>query len=133
MNGLKIHVVSELNKPVGTAKLGRCYVARLRIRIRGIRRRVEDLEEMQASDSPKAFFYFTKESHIYTLLNCILEGGIKTKVERNAIPELDYLSQIVFELYESENATVDDEPNTFNYSIRITLSPGCHTFAPLDV
>ncbi|KAF2191080.1 hypothetical protein K469DRAFT_735960 [Zopfia rhizophila CBS 207.26] len=94
---------------------------------------VEDLEELQASDNPKAFFYFTKESHIYTLLNCILEGGIKTKIERNAIPELDYLSQIGFELYESQNATLEDEPNSFNYSIRITLSPGCHTFAPLDV
>lgn len=94
---------------------------------------VEDLEELQASDTPKCFFYFTKESHIYTLLNCILEGGIKTKIERNAIPELDYLSQIGFELYESENASTDDSPNTFNYSIRITLSPGCHAFAPLDV
>ncbi|KAF2747947.1 hypothetical protein M011DRAFT_466987 [Sporormia fimetaria CBS 119925] len=94
---------------------------------------VEDLEELQASDAPKCFFYFTKESHIYTLLNCILEGGIKTKIERNAIPELDYLSQIGFELYESENAATDESPNTFNYSIRITLSPGCHAFAPLDV
>ncbi|KAJ4377634.1 inositol hexakisphosphate and diphosphoinositol-pentakisphosphate kinase [Neocucurbitaria cava] len=94
---------------------------------------VGDLEELQASDMPKSFFYFTKESHIYTLLNCILEGGIKTKIERNAIPELDYLSQINFELYESENASVDDQPHTFNYSIRITLSPGCHAFAPLDV
>lgn len=98
-----------------------------------LREIVEDLEELQASDTPKSFFYFTKESHIYTLLNCILEGGIKTKIARNAIPELDYLSQIGFELYESENATQDDEPNTFNYSIRITLSPGCHAFAPLDV
>ncbi|KAF5848664.1 hypothetical protein GGP41_009827 [Bipolaris sorokiniana] len=94
---------------------------------------VGDLEELQASDTPKSFFYFTKESHIYTLLNCILEGGIKTKIERNAIPELDYLSQINFELYESENASIGDQPHTFNYSIRITLSPGCHAFAPLDV
>jgi inositol hexakisphosphate/diphosphoinositol-pentakisphosphate kinase len=94
---------------------------------------VGDLEELQASMTPKCFFYFTKESHIYTLLNCILEGGIKTKIERNAIPELDYLSQINFELYESENSSTDDQPNTFNYSIRITLSPGCHAFAPLDV
>ncbi|KAF2000036.1 hypothetical protein P154DRAFT_435694 [Amniculicola lignicola CBS 123094] len=98
-----------------------------------LREIVEDLEELQASDAPKSFFYFTKESHIYTLLNCILEGGIKTKVQRNAIPELDYLSQINFELYESKNITPDNEPNTFNYSIRITLSPGCHTFAPLDI
>ncbi len=94
---------------------------------------VKNLEEVQASESAKSFFYFTKESHIYTLLNCILEGGIRTKIARNAIPELDYLSQICFELYESENATQEDEPNSFNYSIRITISPGCHTFDPLDV
>lgn len=99
---------------------------------------VKDLEEVQASDDAKSFLYFTKESHIYTLLNCILEGGIQTKIARNAIPELDYLSQICFELYESENAEADIDPDNpdsdqFNYSIRITISPGCHTFDPLDV
>lgn len=90
---------------------------------------VHDLEEVQASDDAKSFIYFTKESHIYTLLNCILEGGIKTKIERNAIPELDYLSNITFELYESE----DRDADTFTYSIRIYITPGCHTFDPLDV
>lgn len=90
---------------------------------------VKDLEEVQASEDAKSFIYFTKESHVYTLLNCILEGGIKTKVARNAIPELDYLSQIVFELYESE----DKEADSFTYSIRITITPGCHTSDPLDV
>ena len=90
---------------------------------------VHDLEEVQASDDAISFVYFTKESHIYTLLNCILEGGIKTKIERNAIPELDYLSNITFELYESE----DKDADTFSYSIRISITPGCHTFDPLDV
>jgi inositol-hexakisphosphate/diphosphoinositol-pentakisphosphate 1-kinase len=93
---------------------------------------------MQASDIAKSFFYFTKESHIYTLLNCILEGGIETKINRAAIPELDYLSQICFELYESETTPPDIERDgegeqTFKYSIRVTISPGCHTFDPLDV
>lgn len=98
---------------------------------------VQDLEEMQASNDAKSFFYFTKESHIYTLLNCIIEGGIETKISRSTIPELDYLSQICFELYESEmkpppEGTSGDEP-TFAYSIRVTLSPGCHVFDPLHV
>lgn len=90
---------------------------------------------MQASDDAKAFVYFTKESHIYTLLNCILEGGITTKIKRSTIPELDYLSQICFELYESENKTPPDALDVakYAYSIRITISPGCHTFDPLDV
>ena len=92
---------------------------------------VQDLEEMQASDEAKTFVYFTKESHIYTLLNCILEGGIETKIKRATIPELDYLSQICFRLYELDT-TVDETP-TYNYSIKITISPGCHVFDPLDV
>ena len=90
---------------------------------------VSDLEEVQASESAKSFIYFTKESHIYTLLNAILGGGIKPKIARNAIPELDYLSQIVFELYEAE----DRESDSFAYSIKITITPGCHTVDPLDV
>lgn len=98
---------------------------------------VQDLEEMQASNDAKSFFYFTKESHIYTLLNCIIEGGIETKIKRSTIPELDYLSQICFELYESEmkapaEGPLGDEP-TFAYSIRITISPGCHVYDPLHV
>ncbi|KAF9881734.1 histidine acid phosphatase [Colletotrichum karsti] len=99
---------------------------------------VQDLEEMQASNDAKSFFYFTKESHIYTLLNCILEGGIETKIKRSTIPELDYLSQICFELYESEIKVPADTPEggeeqAFAYSIRITISPGCHVYDPLDV
>ncbi|GAM87975.1 hypothetical protein ANO11243_060040 [Dothideomycetidae sp. 11243] len=128
---------------------------------------VKDLEDVQAAPDAKSFIYFTKESHIYTLLNCIIEGGVQTKIARNAIPELDYLSQICFELYESENeppppppslpeaasdptlasssasthssttalssATTATAQDAFNYSIRITLSPGCHAFDPLDV
>ena len=99
----------------------------------------QDLEEMQASDDAKSFFYFTKESHIYTLLNCIFEGGIQTKISRSTIPELDYLSQICFELYESESkggdssGSGDEGEPTFSYTIRITISPGCHVPDPLDV
>lgn len=59
----------------------------------------------------------------------MLEGGLQTKIARNAIPELDYLSQIVFELFESE----DKDKDEFEYSIRIAISPGCHTQDPLDL
>ena len=92
---------------------------------------------MQAAENAKSFVYFTKESHIYTLLNCIIEGGIPVKMERNAIPELDYLTQISFELYESESKSEpgdsEGSPNKSAYSIRIAISPGCHSSDPLDM
>lgn len=94
-----------------------------------LREIVQDLEELQASEHSASFIYFTKESHVYTLLNCIMEGGIHTKIKRATIPELDYLSQICFELYEAK----DDETDETSYSIRISISPGCHTIDPLDV
>ncbi|KIW91548.1 uncharacterized protein Z519_07514 [Cladophialophora bantiana CBS 173.52] len=94
-----------------------------------LREIVDDLEELQASGDAKSFIYFTKESHIYTLLNCIMEGGIHTKIKRSTIPELDYLSQICFELYEAKDAETAES----TYSIRISISPGCHTIDPLDV
>ena len=94
-----------------------------------LREIVQDLEELQASDDAKSFIYFTKESHIYTLLNCIIEGGIKTKISRATIPELDYLSQMKFELYEAR----DSDTGEYTYSIVIKISPGCYTPDPLDV
>lgn len=94
-----------------------------------LREIVQDLEELQASPNSASFIYFTKESHIYTLLNCIMEGGIHTKIKRATIPELDYLSQICFELYEAKDSETDET----SYSIRISISPGCHTIDPLDV
>lgn len=98
---------------------------------------VKDLEAVQAAENAKSFVYFTKESHIYTLLNCIIEGGIPVKVERNAIPELDYLTQISFELYESESkmepGESEGDPNKSAYSIRVAISPGCHSSDPLDM
>jgi len=94
-----------------------------------LREIVQDLEELQASSNSASFIYFTKESHIYTLLNCIMEGGVPAKIKRATIPELDYLSQICFELYEAR----DSETEETAYSIRISISPGCHTVDPLDV
>jgi inositol-hexakisphosphate/diphosphoinositol-pentakisphosphate 1-kinase len=94
-----------------------------------LREIVQDLEELQATGDARSFVYFTKESHIYTLLNCIMEGGIHTKIKRATIPELDYLSQICFELYEAQ----DEATKESDYSIRISISPGCHTIDPLDI
>lgn len=91
---------------------------------------LSDIQEMRKHDKAAVVTYFTKESHIYTLLNIIYESQIPMKIARNALPELDYLSQIVFEIYES------GDPNSAGgrkHSIRLSLSPGCHTQDPLDV
>ena len=91
---------------------------------------VSDIRNMRGHESAAVVNYFTKESHIYTLLNVLYESQIPMKIARNALPELDYLSQIVFELYEA------DDPNSASgkkHSIRLSLSPGCHTQDPLDV
>ncbi|KAK9476158.1 histidine phosphatase superfamily-domain-containing protein [Lipomyces japonicus] len=90
---------------------------------------LNDVDYLKAAGNGGVRAYFTKESHIYTLLNVIYECGIPTKMPRNAIPELDYLTQIVFELYESENSQTTEK----KYSIRLSLSSGCHCADPLDI
>jgi hypothetical protein len=91
---------------------------------------LSDIQEMKKNDTAAVVNYFTKESHIYTLLNILYESQIPMKIARNALPELDYLSQIVFELYEAEDP---NSPSGKKHSIRLSLSPGCHTQDPLDV
>lgn len=91
---------------------------------------LSDIQDMRDNDAPAVVNYFTKESHIYTLLNVIYGSQIPMKIARNALPELDYLSQIVFELYEADDA---NDPSGKKHSIRLSLSPGCHTQDPLDV
>lgn len=89
---------------------------------------LNDIDDMKSKDTPACTAYFTKESHIYTLLNIIYESGLPMRIARNALPELDYLSQINFELYESTDASGQK-----SHSIRLKMSPGCHTQDPLDV
>lgn len=89
---------------------------------------LNDIDDMKNRESPACVAYFTKESHIYTLLNIIYESGIPMRIARNALPEFDYLSQIHFELYEST-----DSSGQKTHSIRLKMSPGCHTQDPLDV
>lgn len=91
---------------------------------------LSDIQDMRRNDTGSMVLYFTKESHIYTLLNIIYESQLPMKVARNALPELDYLSQIVFELYEAYDPS---SPTGKKHSIRLSLSPGCHTQDPLDV
>ncbi|KAK9475556.1 histidine phosphatase superfamily-domain-containing protein [Dipodascopsis tothii] len=88
-----------------------------------------DLDRMKGVETGACSTYFTKESHIYTLLNVVYECGIPTKMTRNNIPELDYLTQICFELFESENAETTEK----RYAIRLSLSSGCHCADPLDI
>lgn len=89
---------------------------------------LSDITEIKETNKAATRVYFTKESHIYTLLNILYESNVPMKIARNALPELDYLSQIVFELYESEGLGGNKK-----HSIRLSLSPGCHTQDPLDV
>ncbi|KAK6462910.1 histidine phosphatase superfamily-domain-containing protein [Scheffersomyces coipomensis] len=91
---------------------------------------LSDIQDMKKHDTAAVVNYFTKESHIYTLLNIIYGSQIPMKIAKNALPELDYLSQIVFELYEAGDP---NSPTGKKHSIRFSLSPGCHTQDPLDV
>jgi len=67
--------------------------------------------------------YFTKESKVYCLLNFLLLCGLKTKIVPTDVPELDYLTQITFEVYE-RNGVMEGKGR--EYSLRVALSLGAH-------
>ncbi|CAO3573198.1 unnamed protein product [Mortierella alpina] len=110
---------------------------------------VEDLEACKRSSSPCTRLYFTKESHVHTLLNIVYLSGIPTRLSKGEIPELDYLTQITFELYErsgpgtpmnspvvgsgSPSPNGSQFPQSSEYSLRIGFSPGAGNPNILDL
>ncbi|KAJ3355953.1 hypothetical protein HDU83_002238 [Entophlyctis luteolus] len=85
---------------------------------------VSDLKEAKNSPNPSSRLYFTKESKIICLFNIVLLCGLPTLLGTGDISELDYLTQINFELHERKRGLNDSDE--CEYSLRIGFSPGAH-------
>jgi hypothetical protein len=114
---------------------------------------VKDLQEARSFTESCTRLYFTKESHVHALLNIVRFCGynVKDSYGLTNIPtfeELDYLTQISFEVYERSRpisvgqanpGTPSLSPNLssvtmqYEYSLRIGFSPGAHFSSILDV
>ncbi|KAK7696000.1 hypothetical protein QCA50_000640 [Cerrena zonata] len=92
-----------------------------------LRNVVNDLESARNNEECSLTLYFTKESHIHTLVNLVLFSGLP--IANRRIPELDYCSHIQFELYERNFGRGKSDKE---YSIRISLSEGAHSSNVLD-
>ncbi|KAH7105455.1 histidine phosphatase superfamily-domain-containing protein [Auriculariales sp. MPI-PUGE-AT-0066] len=93
-----------------------------------LRKIVEDLEAARMNEQSNLTLYFTKESHIYTLANLLLNSGLPFVTRR--IPELDYCSHFTFELYERNGGP--DKSQDKEYTIKLSFSPGAHSSNVLD-
>lgn len=107
--------------------------------------------EMRAALDPatpaKARLFFTKESHMVALLHVIAHSGIPLTRRRTLsvifpeeltsdplwFGELDYLSQICFELYQKEKRCPVTGDVTHMHSLRIGMSQGAHDPHILDL
>ncbi|KAI0939291.1 hypothetical protein AcW1_004373 [Taiwanofungus camphoratus] len=92
-----------------------------------LRNVVEDLENARNNEECSLTLYFTKESHIHTLVNLVLLSGVP--IANRRIPELDYCSHITFELYERNHGRGKSDKE---YSIKLSLSEGAHSSNVLD-
>lgn len=91
-------------------------------------------------DHVKTRLYFTKESHMVALMNVIMNSGIPLARRRTSsvmfpeeltedpswFGELDYLSQICFELYERKKIDKKSGEQVSEHSLRIGMSQGAH-------
>ncbi|KAI9291385.1 cortical actin cytoskeleton protein asp1 [Neoconidiobolus thromboides FSU 785] len=90
---------------------------------------LKDLLTIRDSTKPATILYFTKESHVHTLLNIVLNGGLPVNLRAHEIGELDYLTQITFELYECQKDDMDEK----EFSLRLGFSPGAHHSFIMDL
>lgn len=74
-----------------------------------VRKIYQDMQEIAKGASDKGRFYFSSESHLHTLRNLLLHSGVT-----NFFPlsdhawELNYLTHIVFKLYENFDVPEED-------------------------
>lgn len=62
---------------------------------------VEDLEAARNNEESSLTVYFTKESHIHTLVNLVLLSGLP--IANRRIPELDYA--VNFHAFQGKSCT----------------------------
>ncbi|KAM0753385.1 hypothetical protein T439DRAFT_324023 [Meredithblackwellia eburnea MCA 4105] len=84
---------------------------------------VQKLKDARDKAYGSANFYFTKESHIHTLVNLVTLSDLPIVMPQ--VPELDYMSYITFEVYERTRQ------DSKELAVRISLSEGAHS-AVLD-
>lgn len=83
----------------------------------------DNLRHARENEHGSASFYFTKESHIHTLVNLVTLSDLEIVMPQ--VPELDYMSSITFEVYQR---TKQDNKEL---AVRVSLSEGAHS-AVLD-
>lgn len=85
---------------------------------------IDNLSE-SASEKGRCVLYFTKESHVHTLLNLIMASNLS--VIMPVLPPLDYFSSITFEVYERESDSPEAGKNVPERSLVISVSEGAHS------
>ncbi|KAI9217437.1 histidine phosphatase superfamily-domain-containing protein [Blastocladiella britannica] len=90
---------------------------------------VDATRERRTGSSTK--IYCTKESHCHTLLNLIYASGLPMKQPQEALDEIDYLSQISFEVYERNRGMGNEADKEF--SVRFSFSPGAYCAELVDL
>ncbi|ORX36980.1 hypothetical protein BCR36DRAFT_340296, partial [Piromyces finnis] len=90
------------------------------------------IQEVKSSPTPCARLFFTKESKVICLLNIILLSELPTSVDKADTDELDYLTQITFEIYE-RSKNVGPDQYISEYSMRVSFSPGAHDSNLIDL
>lgn len=86
-----------------------------------LRKIVEDLEAARNSGDCSLNLYFTKESHIHTLLNLVLSSGLP--IANPKIPELDYCVRCLSNL--ASSALTKLSPVTSNVKCSLPPGPSC--------
>lgn len=128
------HLTKMLVDFVGPREYGITDAEKLQIGILSssclLKQLIKDFKFSRNTPEPYTRFYFTKESRVRTLYNIIRLCLAPNTLE---VPELDYLTQITFEIYErNRNPLAPDSDKHLEYTLRVAFSPGAHDAGLID-
>eukprot|EP00002_Diphylleia_rotans_P026520 TRINITY_DN5292_c0_g1_i1.p1 TRINITY_DN5292_c0_g1~~TRINITY_DN5292_c0_g1_i1.p1 ORF type:complete len:1323 (-),score=291.62 TRINITY_DN5292_c0_g1_i1:199-4167(-) len=131
LDKIQADLIACLNDPLSTSEVsGKTYLEKLV----NVLKQAPPAEQEGNTTFVRTRLYFTSESHLHSLLNVLRHTS---DVYENAPPiisarcaervrdqtEIDYLTQIVFRLYENPSKSLDD-PTRFR--LEISMSPGAN-------
>ncbi|OLY84863.1 Inositol hexakisphosphate and diphosphoinositol-pentakisphosphate kinase [Smittium mucronatum] len=94
---------------------------------------IQEIISIKNEHTSRSRFYFTKESHLHTLINLVYASKLPTRIPYYKLGELDYLTHVTFEVYERKQSVFSNEESKFSLRLGFSSGSSCKNLMDIQV